>query len=290
MTQQDSELPGTSTGASAADSVDAAVHAALKNLQGELLKREKLASIGSMVAGFSHELNTPIGNCVTVSTTLSHKTRTVAAAFESRTLKQSQLAAYLADAREATALLERNLQLAHELISHFKQAAVDQASAQRRSFDLKATLEEYAALLEPRLKKTTHHLQLDIQTGVQMDSYPGPLGQIIGNLINNALLHAFDGKENGLVRISGSAAADSVTLRIQDDGVGIAKASLPRIFEPFFTTKLGMGGSGLGLHIVHSLVTELMGGEITVSSTLGTGTLFEITLPKVAPPQPEARR
>ncbi|WP_051709755.1 sensor histidine kinase [Andreprevotia chitinilytica] len=259
----------------------------LDGLRNELLRKEQLASIGSMVGGFAHELNTPIGNCVTVSSTLTDKTRAVVEAFEANTLKRSQLADYLASANEASQLLERNLQLAHELISHFKQAAVDQTSANRRSFDLKTTLTEYAELFTPQIRKTTYTLELDLPDHVSMDSYPGPLGQVMGNLIGNAIVHAFDGRPTGHIRVNGRRVGDHVELKFEDDGAGIPAASLARIFEPFFTTRLGRGGSGLGLHIVHSLVTGLLGGTISVQTQEGKGACFIVTLPCIAPPATE---
>ena len=177
----------------------------------------------------------------------------------------------------------RSLLRAQELVRSFKQVAVDQSSEKRRPFELGEMLHEIAVTLGPMLKAS--HCTLDIAPAdtLRMDSYPGALGQILTNLIGNALIHAFPGHAGGRIVVSTQAQADSVSIRIADNGIGIDESSLQRIFDPFFTTRLGTGGSGLGLYIVYNLVTCTLGGQIQVGSTPGSGTCFTLTLPCIAP-------
>jgi len=180
-------------------------------------------------------------------------------------------------------------------VSSFKQVAVDQTSLNRRSFDLQSTVSEILLTLGPTIRKSNHQVECDIAPDIVMDSYPGPLGQILTNLINNALLHAFEGMERGTVQVSASLTADgAVRLLVSDNGAGIPQAHLARVFDPFFTTKLGQGGSGLGLNIVYNLVTKSLGGTVHVASNPGQGATFSMVLPRNAPvvafdqPEPEA--
>jgi PAS domain S-box-containing protein len=258
----------------------------LKLAQHELVRAEKLAALGSLVAGVAHELNTPIGNSVTVASTLQDKTQEFVRAVAAGRLKRSILDNYLEDARTASELLLRSLSQANDLVSSFKQVAVDQASAQRRRFDLRLVVEEVATTLAPMLKKTPFKLELELADNVVMDSYPGSIGQVITNLVANSLAHAFEGREAGAMRLkTWRRGLHGVEMVFTDDGVGIPEGDMKRIFDPFFTTKLGRGGSGLGLHIVYNLVTRVLGGRIQASSQPGSGTRFQISLPMKAPDQ-----
>ena len=255
----------------------------LHQARDELVHSEKLAALGSLVAGIAHELNTPIGNSVTVATTFAARTEDMAREFASGGLRRSSFDAYMDNAREAGELLMRSLQRAQELVRSFKQVAVDQSSENRRPFELGEMLHEIAVTLGPMLKGA--HCTLDIApaNALQMDSYPGALGQILTNLISNALIHAFAGRPEGHISVTTQAGLDNVSIRITDNGNGIDSTSLQRIFDPFFTTRLGKGGSGLGLYIVYNLVTRTLGGQIDVQSTPGKGTRFTLVLPCTAP-------
>ena len=255
----------------------------LHQARDELVRSEKLAALGALVAGIAHELNTPIGNSVTVATTLAARTEEMTREFASGGLRRSSFDAYMENAREAGELLMRSLQRAQELVRSFKQVAVDQSSENRRPFELGEMLHEIAVTLGPMLKGT--HCTLDIApaAALQMDSYPGALGQILTNLVSNALTHAFAGRPDGHIAVTTQAGPDNVRISITDNGNGIDSASLQRIFDPFFTTRLGKGGSGLGLYIVYNLVTRTLGGQIDVQSTPGTGTRFTLLLPFTAP-------
>ena len=249
----------------------------------ELVRSEKLAALGSLVAGIAHELNTPIGNSLTVASTLQEHVQTFSLDME-RGLTRSRLASFVASAREGSEILLRCLERAAELVTSFKQVAVDQTSANRRRFNLRETVNEILLTLGPSLRKTRHQVRCEIPPDIEMEGYPGALGQVITNLINNALLHAFEGRNDGLVTISAQTLQDGgVEITVADDGKGIPEADLSRVFDPFFTTKLGQGGSGLGLHIVYNLVTKTLGGAVHLRTQAGQGSCVELRLPRVAP-------
>ncbi len=255
----------------------------LKLTQTELVRTEKLSSLGSLVAGIAHELNTPIGNAMLMANTLGARQKEFEAA-SAAGLRRSTLQNFLAGLREASTMLEASLGRAAELISSFKQVAVDQSSYQGREFDLQEVLHETALSLGPSLKLSGTQLIEDVPAGLLMHSYPGPLIQVFMNIVNNAVLHAFEPGRPGRVTIKARAFdEDLVLIEISDDGRGMPEEHRQRAFDPFFTTKLGQGGSGLGLHIVYNLVTGLLGGQVSLSSEAGHGTLLSITLPRRAP-------
>ena len=255
----------------------------LQRAQSDLVRSEKLAALGSLVAGVAHELNTPIGNCMTVASTLDEQVRDFSETAKSG-LRRSVLDSFVGHANTAADILLRNLRRASELVVSFKQVAVDQTSSQRRQFALEEVVAEIVLTLQPTIRKTPYVVSYQVDHELVCDSYPGPLGQALANLINNALLHGFEGRERGTIRIlARRTSATHFELVVADDGVGIPAADQSRIFDPFFTTKLGKGGSGLGLHIVYNLVTGVLGGEIAVDSHPGDGTRFVIVAPLVAP-------
>ncbi len=256
----------------------------LQLAQDRLVEQEKLAALGSLVAGVAHELNTPIGNSLLMASTLRDASQQFQDRVTAGGLRRSELQGFCDSSEASTTLLLRSLEQASNLIASFKQLAVDQTSDQRRSFDLAQTVEEVAMTLASRIRREEHEIRLQLQPGLVMDSYPGPLGQVLGNLVLNALLHGFDGRKGGQMRLHAQAQGpDRVLIEFSDDGCGIPPANLRRIFEPFFTTRLGQGGSGLGLHICYNIVHTLLGGSIRVQSLVGEGTRFIIELPRVAP-------
>lgn len=256
----------------------------LQETQDSLIQSEKLASLGALVAGVSHELNTPIGNALTVVTTCADKSAAFNRLLEKGELRKSSLQRYVQDMQEAEMLASRNLLKAADLIKSFKQVAIDQTSYQRRRFELLLTLQEILLTIQPMLRQANVAVSLDVPSGVVLDSFPGPLGQIVTNLVNNALLHAFDDVTDGKIYLSVvQEEKDWVVLTLADNGKGIAPEHLGKVFDPFFTTRLGQGGSGLGLHIVHNLVTGILGGQIRVFSGEGRGAQFVLRLPLVAP-------
>ncbi|MDN4056429.1 two-component regulator propeller domain-containing protein [Massilia sp. YIM B02763] len=261
----------------ALDNADA--YRQLKETQAQLAAHEKLASLGSLVAGVAHELNTPIGNSLLMASTLQEKTEDLSARFAANNLKKSDLEAWIGAAREASALIQRSLQSAADLVNSFKQVSVDQASTQRRRFDLAQACHEIAATMMNQVRRAGHALELDVPAGIAMDSYPGPFGQVAINFINNALLHAFDAPGGRMVLSASMLDAERVRVVFRDDGRGIAPEHLGRIFDPFFTTRMGQGGTGLGLNIAYTIVTTLLGGTIRVDSEPGQGTAFVLDLP-----------
>ena len=257
----------------------------LQRAQDELVRNEKLVGLGSLVAGVAHELNTPLGNSLTVATGLAERSKEFARLFREEPLRRSSLEDFVRETSTAADLLTRNLWQASNLIGRFKQAAVDQTSAQRRTFELSRAVHEALVLIGPRFKTTPHRIEVDIAPGITMDSFPGPLGQIVTNLAMNALMHAFPGVAAGVFTIRGEALDDGrVRLVFADNGTGIAPEHLPRVFDPFFTTRLGKGGSGLGLHLVYGIATRVLGGRIEIASRPGEGTVFTLELPLRAPP------
>lgn len=256
----------------------------LRQAMTQLVQSEKLAALGNLVAGVAHELNTPLGNARIVASALDEHLREFTAAVESGALRRSQVTQFLDRGRQAVELLERNTVRAADLINHFKQIAVDQTSMRRRLFNLRQTAEEVLVTLRPSFKRTAHRIEVEIPPHLELDSYPGSLEQVITNLVTNSLTHGFEGVEAGCIQLQAQAVGPAhVALHYADNGVGIPATTLNRIFEPFFTTRLGHGGSGLGLYIVHNLVTGALGGTIEVRSTVGQGLSFTFTLPLKAP-------
>lgn len=252
----------------------------LAKAQQILVSKEKLAALGALVAGIAHELNTPIGNSLLTASTVLEQSISFMQKLETNTLRRSELATFAGIVCEANELLMRNLSNAADLVSSFKQVSADQASQQRRVFNLAQSSQEIVRTLHSRIRKLGHTLEIDIPLDIELNSYPGPYGQILTNFINNAMLHGFENREHGAMHLSARKTDNGqVQIVFSDNGQGISAEHLRRIFDPFFTTKLGHGGSGLGLSIVHNLVSDLMGGKIAVESTLGLGTRITLNLP-----------
>ena len=258
----------------------------LNRAKNELARNEKLAALGAMVAGVAHELNTPIGNSLMVASTLEAASREFGAAIEApgAAIKRSQMQQYVRNAMTAAEILARNLNRAATLVSSFKQVAVDQTSSRRRAFLLAEVVAGNVQSLQPTFNRTNFVVEQHIPSDLMLDSFPGPLGQAIINLINNAIIHGYENRNEGVIRVSAQCPGEGmVALSVEDSGSGISAENLQRIYDPFFTTKLGVGGSGLGLSVVHNIVTEILGGRIDVASQLEVGTVFTMTLPLVAP-------
>ncbi|WP_028455282.1 sensor histidine kinase [Chitinilyticum litopenaei] len=255
----------------------------LKDAQNSLVQSEKMASLGNLVAGVAHEINTPVGVIVTSASVLVDETRNFRLALESNALKKSEVIQYGSVAEQSANLILANAERAAQLIQSFKRVAVDQTSEARREFDLRDYLEEIITSLKPTLKHSAIQISSNCPQGIRMDSYPGALSQIITNFLTNAMAHAFEPGQTGHIRIAAEEEGNMVTLSFSDDGKGIPAELLPRIFDPFFTTKRGSGGSGLGLNIVYNLVTQTLGGNIFVNSQSGMGTSFVVCIPKMGP-------
>jgi len=258
--------------------------AELRDTQESLIEAEKLAALGSLVAGVAHEVNNPVGISLTVASSLARRSEAFEREIGEGQLRRSRLVEFVAANREASKQLVANLQRAGELVQSFKQVAVDRSQAERRVFDLADTSEQIVQSLRPGLKKAQVQLTLSVPPGIALDGYPGPYGQVLTNLCLNAATHAFGETRPGNVSITArTLGTDQVEITVSDDGVGMTDEVQRHAFDPFFTTRRGQGGTGLGLHIVYNIVTRRLGGRITLLSHQGLGTTFRITLPLVAP-------
>ncbi len=253
----------------------------LRDTQDELVRQEKLASLGGLVAGIAHEINTPLGICITATThvqgELGHWRKENAAGG----LDTKRVTTMLDELDVAMHILDNNIRRGAELVRSFKQVAVDQSSGQRRMFDLAEYLDEIVLSLKPKLKHAPCSVHVECRTGILMDSFPGALSQVVTNLIMNALLHAFDGRQGGVITVHADLDGEDVVLKVADDGVGMAASDLKQFFDPFFTTKRGSGGTGLGAHVVFNQVTNVLGGTIRVVSAPGSGLQVQMRLPRM---------
>ena len=245
----------------------------------QLVEAEKMASLGGLVAGVAHEINTPVGIGVTAASHLEAKTRTMLEEYQSGGLKRASLEEYLGVCDESTRMILVNLRRASDLIRSFKQVAVDRSTEQRRTFRLRDYLEEVLLSLRPHLKKTAITLEFVCDPELAIDSYPGAFSQILTNLVMNSLVHAYDPGQTGRITVTASRKGKRLAFVYTDDGKGIAPEHLDKIFEPFYTTKRGRGGTGLGLHILYNLVTQRLSGTVRCESVPGQGTTFTLDIP-----------
>ena len=255
----------------------------LKKAQDQLVQTEKMAAPGRLVAGVTHEINTPIGIGVTAASHLEQKTHELEKLYQEGNMKRSDLENYMQVARESAEMILRNLRQASEHIQSFKHVAVDQTSEEKRRFKLKAYIDEILLGLHPKLKHTKHTITVNCPENLELDSYPGIFSQIITNLVINSLIHGFEQKTQGEILLDCNRINGILQIRYRDNGRGMNAEEQSRIFEPFYTTKRGQGGSGLGLHIVYNLVTQKLNGHIECESTPGRGTTFMIAVPVAIP-------
>lgn len=252
----------------------------LHQFQRQMVENEKMASLGDMVAGVAHEVNTPIGLGVTASTMMLDRLAKIKTDFENKNLKASSLEKFIAESEENLNIIYRNLNRSAELISSFKQVAVDQSSEIDREFSFTQLMDEVLLSLRPRLRAYEHKVNIECDPDLRIETKAGPINQIMINLIMNSILHGFENIEQGNITISANVADDEVLhLIYEDDGQGIPEPLRKRIFDPFVTTKRGQGGSGLGMHLVYNLVTQALNGSITLTSEEGRGVHFSIVFP-----------
>jgi signal transduction histidine kinase len=260
---------------------------ALENLQQaqqQLVQSEKMASLGQLVAGVAHEVNTPLGVALTASSHLGDKSHAVAAQFQSGDLRRSDLHEFIGTAEASTSMILSNLHRAAHLIQSFKQVSVDRTSDGRRRFDLQAFAAELVESLAVTWKGRPLTLAIDCPAAVELDSFPGALGQVLSNLVQNALLHAFEPGQAGEMRINVRELDPAhIEIAFSDNGKGASGEVITHLFEPFFTTKRNQGGTGLGLHVAFNLVAQKLGGNIRVEGSPGAGLCFRMRLPRVAP-------
>lgn len=255
----------------------------LQTTQESLLHAEAKAAISTLVASASHELNTPIGNSVLVASSMADAIRELRADVANGQLTRSGLQSATDTLHEGIGMLGRNLERVKTLMQQFKQVSADQASEKRRTFDLATVVQDTVAALQPSLRRQSHTVELDLHGGIALDSYPGAIGQIVINLINNAYMHAFAEGSSGRVDVTVRPSPKGAELCVRDNGVGMDETVRKRLFEPFFSTRFGDGGTGLGMSIVQHLALKVLGGTIQVESAPGKGSSFVVTLPLRAP-------
>jgi signal transduction histidine kinase len=252
----------------------------LHQFQRQMVQNEKMASLGDMVAGVAHEVNTPIGLGVTASTMMLDRLVDLRKAFEDKTLKASALSKFIAESEENLNIIYRNLNRAAELISSFKQVAVDQTSENNRIFCFSKLMDEILMSMRPKLKRVQHEIKVHCADELYIESKAGPINQIMINLIMNSIIHGFEFIEKGVIDINIVMLDDKkIAITFKDNGKGIPEQLRKRIFDPFVTTKRGQGGSGLGMHLVYNLVTQALNGSISVQSENNKGVEFKIIFP-----------
>lgn len=247
-----------------------------------LMRSERLAALGGLVAGIAHEVNTPVGVATTSASYLAREVRQLRQEVAERRLTASRMQEFLGNAEEAAQLTLSNCDRAAQIIASFKQVAVDQIGGERRRFKLKSYIDEVLTSLRPRLKREPHKVAVDCPDDLELETDPGALSHGLTNLVVNALVHAFEPGQIGRIDIVARPLdGDRVKLVFSDDGKGIPPELHEQVFDPFFTTRRGAGGSGLGLHILHAAVTVALRGQLRLVSDAGKGTSFVMTFPRV---------
>lgn len=247
--------------------------------QKKLVEAEKMASLGSLVAGVAHEINTPVGNAVTAASHLNTEVKTAIEMYDAEEMSHDDLENYLNRSREALKIILENLIRASKLVKSFKQVSVDQAHDEERCFNVKDYLDQILIGLSPEVKKTRQTLKVSCDEDIEFVSFPGIFAQVITNFVINSLHHAFDPDDEGYISIEIKRENDDLNVVFSDNGKGIPKENMNKIYDPFFTTARNEGGTGLGLNIVYNMVTQKLGGDIHCESTEGEGTSFILRLP-----------
>ncbi|WP_026376289.1 sensor histidine kinase [Aestuariibacter salexigens] len=245
----------------------------------QLVESERMASLGGLVAGIAHDVNTPLGVGVTAASFLQERINSLNSDFENKSLTNKSMATFLNEAQQTTSLLLSNLNRASELVASFKQVAVDQTSEAEREFVLKDYLEEVVKSLAPSFKNTQHEINVECPDDLVIRCAPGVIAQIFTNMIMNSLIHGFENKNKGAINIAVTNDKDSVHISYQDNGKGLPESALLKHFDAFYTTRRGKGGSGLGTHIMYNLVTQALNGQIEALSEVGEGLTYNITFP-----------
>jgi len=250
-----------------------------KHTEQQLLRSEKLASLGNMVAGVAHEISTPLGVSLMSASYLNDTTLEFEKLNHAGKVKPSEIKKYSKKATEASSMVLSNLDRAADLLNSFKNVAVDQIVEKKRHFNLKTNIEDTLSSLRPKYKRTAITVTLESPCDLEIDSYPGAFSQIITNLVMNSLLHGFDGIDKGRIIISFEKKENMLLFKYQDTGKGMDEATVNKMFDPFFTTTRSKGGTGLGMHIVYNLVSQTLKGRVECKSSPGNGTEFDIIVP-----------
>ncbi|TMO56157.1 sensor histidine kinase [Pseudoalteromonas phenolica] len=247
--------------------------------QNQIVESEKMASLGQMVAGVAHEVNTPIGLGVTGSTLLRDKLADIQAAFEQKTLTSKQLERFINDGVENLDLIYRNLNRAADLISNFKRVAVSQDTEISAEVNVKSLLSNILMAMNAEISIKSPDIELSLPENLTISSKTGPLQQIFEQLISNSLIHGFESENDNQIKIGAESSGNNLEITYIDNGCGVPTSIKKRIFDPFVTTKRGEGGSGLGMHLVYNLVTQALDGSIALDEDYSDGTRFIISLP-----------
>ncbi len=262
---------------------NAALGSALNSLQeaqSELVRQEKLASLGRLVAGVAHEINTPLGICVTATSHLVEELKLTREELEAGQMTEDSLNQFLDIIDQSLKIMTTNTQRAAALVRSFKQVAVDQSSDDIRNFNLRKYIDEVLLSLQPKLKGRKVEITVECSPDITLDSFPGAVSQILTNMVVNSLVHGFDEDRAGKIKILVATDGDHVSLDYSDDGLGMDNDTLSKLFDPFFTTKRGSGGSGLGAHILYNLVTGSLGGTVKVASQPNMGLHYSLRFPR----------
>lgn len=251
----------------------------LKQTQSKLIESEKMASLGHLVAGLSHEVNTPIGICVTATSSLNDRTQKIKNSFENNEITKAMFGSFIDVVEKSSDILITNLSRTTELMGSLKDISVDQSNEYYRTILIKSYVKEILCSLSVRLKKSRVKVKFDESDDFEVNCYPNAVFQILTNLVTNSIIHGFDSVTEGIIEIGIQKNNREVKIIYSDSGKGIEPEYINQIFEPFFTTKRGEGGSGLGMHIVYNLVHQSLKGSITCKSNIGQGIFFEITFP-----------
>ncbi|MCE2569903.1 sensor histidine kinase [Motilimonas eburnea] len=250
----------------------------LEQTQSELVESEKLASLGGLVAGVSHEVNTPLGIGVTAASHLVVQAKQIQGLYQNKTMKKSDLETYFSYTLETGEIIENNLQRASELIKSFKQLAVDQSIDATFDINMKELVDNIQNSFHHKFKNRPISFINHIDEGVIFHACSSKLNQILTNLVNNSLVHGFDDGHQGTIEVNAAIESGQLHLSYFDTGTGVSDDILSKLFEPFFTTKRGKGGTGLGLNIVYNIIRK-MDGKIELHHMQPSGLRADIYLP-----------
>jgi signal transduction histidine kinase len=248
----------------------------LNKAQERLIDAEKMAILGKLSAEISHEINTPIGVSITSTSYLSDLLSSLQDDINNQKLTKRSLDDFANNADQSLRLLLNNLNRASDLITSYKQVAVDQTSDKTRKINVAQYLNEIIQSLHPKLKKTKHTVKVNCAENIDIYCHAGAISQIFTNLIINSIIHGFDAIESGTITINAELKGERLFLHYQDDGIGVPQDKLSQLFDPFYTTKSGDGGTGLGTHIINELVTDTLNGQIVAHSEAGQGLSYDI--------------
>ena len=253
----------------------------LKSTQDKLINSEKMAALGGMVQGVAHELNTPIGLSITGASHIQNDTVRIIKLLSENNMKKSNLDDYLFETGNLSKSICVSLDKAASLIRSFKLVSVEQHEELKQNFDVRDNLIDILYSINPSLKEKRIKIINNVDENINLCSFPGVFYQIYTNLINNALLHAFEDRETGEIVIAASYVDNMLSMTFKDDGNGMTPEVIKKVFDPFFTTKRANGGTGLGMNIIYNLVNEKLLGTIGVSSEIDKGTTFSFEIPSL---------